>query len=104
MVKREIFDFANQHKSALIFAAGFATAVVGKKILESKVVKDTATDCVAGVMALKQDAEDRVSEIKDDAEAQLEEDDEEEKKLIEVEDEEEEKHKKSSKKSKKSKK
>ena len=102
MVKREIFDFANQHKSALIFAAGFATAVVGKKILESKVVKDTATDCVAGVMALKQDAEDRVSEIKEDAEAQLEEDDE--KKLIEVEDEEEEKPKKSSKKSKKSKK
>ena len=99
MVKREIFDFANQHKSALIFAAGFATAVVGKKILESKVVKDTATDCVAGVMALKQDAEDRVSEIKEDAE---EEDDE--KKLIEVEDEEEEKPKKSSKKSKKSKK
>lgn len=103
MVKREIFDFANQHKSALIFAAGFATAVVGKKILESKVVKDTATDCVAGVMALKQDAEDRVSEIKEDAEAQLEEEDE-EKKLIEVEDEEEEKPKKSSKKSKKSKK
>ena len=80
MVKREIFDFANQHKSALIFAAGFATAVVGK-----------------------QDAEDRVSEIKEDAEAQLEEEDD-EKKLIEVEDEEEEKPKKSSKKSKKSKK
>ena len=103
MVKREIFDFANQHKSALIFAAGFATAVVGKKILESKVVKDTTADYVASVMAFKKDAEDRAAEIKEDAEAQLEEEDD-EKKLIEVEDEEEEKPKKSSKKSKKSKK
>ena len=103
MVKREIFDFANQHKSALIFAAGFATAVVGKKILESKVVKDTATDCVAGVMALKQDAEDRVSEIKEDAEAQLEEneedqEDEDEKKVIEIKEAKEVKPRRSSKK------
>lgn len=103
MVKREIFDFANQHKSALIFAAGFATAVVGKKILESKVVKDTTADYVASVMAFKKDAEDRAAEIKENAESQLEEDeedqeDEDEKKVIEIKEAKEVKPRRSSKK------
>ena len=40
MVHRKIVNYATEHKSALIFAAGIATAVVGKKILESKVVKE----------------------------------------------------------------
>ena len=108
MVHREIIRQANQHKELLIFAAGVATAVVGKKILESKVVKDATTDAVAGVMTIKQDAEDRINEIKEDAEAQIETSDVEEEKVeIEIgEDEEEveEKPKKTSKKSKKSRK
>lgn len=100
MVKKEILDFSNQHKGALIFAAGFATAIVGKKILESKVVKDTTADYVASVMAFKKDAEDRAAEIKENAESQLEEDqeDEDEKKVIEIKEAKEVKPRRSSKK------
>lgn len=108
MVYKDIIKQASQHKELLIFAAGVATAVVGKKILESQVVKDATTDAVAGVMTIKQDAEDRINEIKEDAEAQIETSDVEEKKVeIEIEEEEEEveeKPKKTSKKSKKSRK
>lgn len=106
MVHRKIVNYATEHKSALIFAAGIATAVVGKKILESKVVKEATTNAVAGVMSVKKDAEDRVEEIRQDAEAlACEEECEEEKVEIEVEEEIEEKEeKKTSKKSKKSRK
>lgn len=108
MVHRKIIGQAVQHKGLLIFAAGVATAVVGKKILESKAVKEATTNAVAGVMAVKQDAEDRLEEIKADAEAQLEDEDKveievEAEEVEEVEEEEEEKPK-ASKKSKKSKK
>ena len=41
MVRRYV-DQALEHKHALIFAAGIATAIVGKKIIESDVVKDAA--------------------------------------------------------------
>jgi hypothetical protein len=103
MVHRKIIDQAVQHKGLLIFAAGVATAVVGKKILESKAVKEATTNAVAGVMAVKQDAEDRLEEIKADAEAQIA--DDEDKVEIEVEaeevEEEEEEEPKASKKSKK---
>ncbi len=105
MTYRKILDQAVQNKELLIFAAGVATAVVGKKILESKTVKEATTNAVAGVMAVKQDAEDRLDEIKADAEAQLEDEDKVE---IEIEaedvEEEEEEKPKASKKSKKSKK
>ena len=101
----EIKDKAFEHKHALIFVGGIAAAVVGKKILESKTVKEATTNAVAGVMAVKQDAEDRLDEIKADAEAQLEDEDKVE---IEIEaedvEEEEEEKPKASKKSKKSKK
>ena len=106
MTYRRILDQAVQHKEILIFAAGVATAVVGKKILESKTVKEATTNAVAGVMAVKQDAEDRLDEIKADAEAQIEDEDKVEIEIEaeDVEEEEEEEKPKASKKSKKSKK
>ena len=103
MPHRKVLNQAKEHKEILIFAAGIATALIGKKILESKAVKDATTDCVAGVLTVKKDAEDRVEEIKTDAEQQIAED--EEKIVIDVESEEiEEEKPKTSKKSKKSKK
>jgi hypothetical protein len=71
MVHRKIVDFATEHKQALIFAAGIATAVVGKKILESDAVKEATTNAVAGVMSVKKDAEEKVEDIRKDAEALL---------------------------------
>ena len=58
-----------KHKQALLFAGGVAVAVVGKKILESETIKDAATDTLATVMSLKRDAEERMEEIKQEAEA-----------------------------------
>nr|WP_292741311.1 hypothetical protein [Methanobrevibacter sp.] len=105
MVHRKIVDFATEHKQALIFAAGIATAVVGKKILESDAVKEATTNAVAGVMSVKKDAEEKVEDIRKDAEAlACAEDCEEEKVEVEVEEVEEKEEKKTSKKSKKSKK
>ena len=40
MRHEEFFDKCYEHKHALIFAAGIATAIIGKKALESKTVKD----------------------------------------------------------------
>lgn len=103
MVHKKIVDYANEHKHALIFAAGIATVVVGKKILESDAVKEATTNAVAGVMSVKKDAEEKVEEIRLDAEAIACEDEfEEEKVEIEVEEIEEKEDKKTSKKSKKS--
>ena len=69
MVKhQEIFDKCVEHKHALIFAAGIATALVGKKILESKAVKDAATQGMAGVMSIRKDAEECFQDMKEDAE------------------------------------
>ena len=47
MNRNEIFDKCYEHKHALIFAAGIATAIIGKKVLESKSVKDAATKGMA---------------------------------------------------------
>ena len=106
MVHRKIVGYATEHKAALIFAAGIATAVIGKKILESDAVKEATTNAVAGVMSVKKDAEEKVEEIRQDAEALVceEECEEEEKVEIEVEEVEEKEEKKTSKKSKKSRK
>ena len=57
MVNKEFFDKCVEHKHALLFAAGIATAVVGKKVLESKTVKDAATQGMATVMSIRKDAE-----------------------------------------------
>lgn len=57
MRRDEFFDKCYEHKHALIFAAGIATAVVGKKLLESKTVKDAATQGMATVMSVRKDAE-----------------------------------------------
>ena len=67
MVRRYV-DQALEHKHALIFAAGIATAIVGKKIIESDVVKDAATKGMATVMSVKKDAEEVFQDMKENAE------------------------------------
>lgn len=64
----EIFDKCYEHKHALIFAAGIATAIVGKKVLESKAVKDAATQGMASVMSVRKDAEECFQDMKENAE------------------------------------
>jgi len=68
MKREDIINTCVEHKHALIFAAGIATAIVGKKILESKVVKDAATQGMATVMSAKKDAEECFQDMKDNAE------------------------------------
>lgn len=82
---KKYFDKCVEHKHALIFAAGIATAIVGKKILESKTVKDAATQGMASIMSAKKDAEDCFQDMKDTAEDMVEETHEEDKKEIYVE-------------------
>jgi len=57
MRREEFFDKCIEHKHALLFAAGIATAIVGKKVLESKTAKDAATKGMASVMSIRRDAE-----------------------------------------------
>lgn len=73
MVFNKVLDHAIEHRHALLFAGGIATAIIGKKILESQAVKDATTNCVAGALSIKQDAEAKVEEIKADVEAKVEE-------------------------------
>jgi len=68
MVFKKILDHAIEHKAALIFAGGVATAIVGKKVLESGVVKETTTNAMAGVISAKQDAEKAIEDMKKEAE------------------------------------
>ena len=68
MLRNDIIDKCVEHKHALIFAAGIATAIVGKKIIESKTVKDAATRGMATVMSAKQDAEECFQDMKENAE------------------------------------
>ena len=56
MRHEEIIDKCVEHKHALLFAAGIATAIVGKKVLESQTVKD-AEECFQD---MKENAEDIV--------------------------------------------
>ena len=67
MYRKLLFSVA-KNKTALIFAGVVAAAVIGKKVLESDVVKDTATRALAEVMSIKADAERTVDEMKADAE------------------------------------
>jgi len=68
MVFKKILDHAIEHKAALIFAGGVVTAIVGRKVLESGVVKETATNAMAGVISAKQDAEKAIEDMKKEAE------------------------------------
>ena len=85
MRRDEFFDKCMEHKHALLFAAGIATAVVGKKVLESKTVKDAATKGMAQVMTVKRDAEECFQDIKENAEDIVEDTNAETKKEIYVE-------------------
>ena len=68
MVKNEYVERVMKHKHALIFVGGIATAIVGKKILESEIVKDACTKGMASVLSAKKDAEECFQDIKEDAE------------------------------------
>ncbi|WP_305512283.1 MULTISPECIES: DUF6110 family protein [unclassified Methanobrevibacter] len=68
MRREDIIKATVEHKHALIFAAGIATAIVGKKIIESKTVKDAATKGMATVMSAKKDAEECFQNMKENAE------------------------------------
>ena len=85
MERNEIIDKCVEHKHALIFAAGIATAIVGKKILESKTVKDAATQGMASIMSAKKDAEECFQDMKENAEDIVVDAHEEDKKEIYVE-------------------
>ncbi|KZX13315.1 DUF6110 family protein [Methanobrevibacter oralis] len=66
--ENKFLEKAFEHKHAIIFASGIATAIVGKKILESKTVKDTCTKGMAAVLSAKKDAEECFQDMKDNAE------------------------------------
>ena len=85
MRHEEFFDKCYEHKHALLFAAGIATAVVGKKVLESKVVKEAATQGMASVMAVRKDAEETFQDMRENAEEIVIDAHEEDKKEIYVE-------------------
>lgn len=84
----EFFDRCYEHKHALLFAAGIATAVVGKKLLESQTVKDAATQGMASIMAAKKDAEECFQDMRENAEDIVVDAHQEDKKEIYIEDEE----------------
>ena len=88
MRRNEIFDKCYEHKHALIFAAGIATAVIGKKVLESDAVKDAATKGMATIMSAKKDAEECFQDMRENAEEIVIDAHEEEKKEIYIKDEE----------------
>ena len=67
MVKRYV-KHALKHRHALIFAAGFATAVVGIKILESEAVIDATNKGVDAVMSAKKDVEEAFQGMKENSE------------------------------------
>lgn len=68
MRHEEFIDKCYEHKHALIFAAGIATAILGKKALESKAVKDAATKGMASVMSVRKDAEECFQDMRENAE------------------------------------
>ncbi|WP_407378573.1 DUF6110 family protein [Methanobrevibacter sp.] len=68
MIKKEYVDTVMKHKHALIFAGGIATAIIGKKILESEAVKESCTKGMAAVLAAKKDAEECYQDMRENAE------------------------------------
>lgn len=85
MSYKKVLDKCVEHKHALIFAAGIATAIAGKKILESQTFKDAATKGVASVMSVRKDAEECFQDIKENAEDIVEDAHKQDKKEIYVE-------------------
>ena len=81
----EFFDKCYEHKHALIFAAGIATAIIGKKVLESKAVKDAATQGMASIMSARKDAEECFQDMRENAEDMVVDAHEEDRKEIYVE-------------------
>ena len=65
---KKILDQALQNKYALVFAAGFATAVVGKMILESDAVKELTSKGMDAVMSVKNDAEEDFQDVNENTE------------------------------------
>ena len=68
MIDKKYIDPIMKHKHALIFAGGIATAIIGKKILESQTVKDSCTKGMAAVLSAKKDAEECFQDMRDNAE------------------------------------
>lgn len=89
MTRNEYVEKALRHKHALIFAGGIATALIGKKILESEAVKETCTKGMATVLAAKKDAEECFQDMREDAEDMVVDANAEVKKEIYIEDEDE---------------
>lgn len=68
MVHRKIAPFVAEHKHALLFAGGIATAIIGAKIIKSQTTKELATKGMAGVISAKRDAEEAFQDMKENAE------------------------------------
>lgn len=68
MERNEYYDKIMKHKHALIFAGGIATAIIAKKLIESKTVKESCTKGMATVLSAKKDAEEYFQDMKEDAE------------------------------------
>ena len=85
MKREDIINTCVEHKHSLIFAAGIATALIGKKVLESKAVKDATTQGMAAVMSAKKDAEECFQDMRENAEDIVVDAHEEDKKEIYVE-------------------
>lgn len=68
MSNSEILDKIIEHKHALIFVGGIATAIAGKKILKSQTTKDCAVKSMAKVLTCKSEIEESIQDIKDNAE------------------------------------
>jgi len=66
--RQEIIDKMYEHKHALIFAGGIATAIIGAKILKSQTTKDYAAKGMAKVLTCKSEIEESIQDIKDNAE------------------------------------
>lgn len=84
----EYIDKIIEHKNALIFVGGIATAIVGKKILESKAVKEGCTKGMAAVLSAKKDAEECYQDMVQNAEDIIVDANKDDKKAIYVEDDE----------------
>jgi methylmalonyl-CoA mutase cobalamin-binding subunit len=68
MVHRKIAPFVAEHKHALLFAGGIATAIIGAKIIKSPTTKELATKGMAGVISAKRDAEEAFQDMRENAE------------------------------------
>jgi len=68
MNREDIINTCVEHKHALIFAAGVATALIGAKIVKSQAFKDTTTKGMAAVTSAKKDAEECFQDMRENAE------------------------------------